>query len=146
MTLSSIVFAILQTFFYYFAYILKCAVPLCARTAREHPVATNIFGYVVATYILWKVFCHLLATLRKLIYVAVAVLAVLAWIRGPHRVLFQDIPTIVHIFRTDADIQQMWRDVQKYMHTSHLQRLVSATAISTLEEMRLQFLRVFSTL
>ncbi|CUS23245.1 LAQU0S09e00386g1_1 [Lachancea quebecensis] len=99
---------------------LAWILPLAYRFAQSHPTITNILGYMLSAYILWKVVCHLWAFIKKLLLVAAVLLSVLLWYRGLHQVLSVDAPILLEYLRNDSYLQDRWSQAVRAMNPTYL--------------------------
>ncbi|CAR21180.1 Apq12p [Lachancea thermotolerans CBS 6340] len=99
---------------------LAWILPLTYRFAQSHPTITNILGYMLSAYILWKVVCHLWAIIKKLLLVAAVLFSVLLWYRGLHQVLSVDAPILLEYLRNDSYLRDRWSQAVRAMNPTYL--------------------------
>lgn len=126
--------------------LLAWCLPAILRFSKAHPVLTNALGYAIATYVLWKMVCHFIVFLKRLVYLSLIVLAIIVWYRGPSRVLSQDIPEVIHLLQTDPTIKEFWSDLLKYARQTGKRAQYSLFASTDLAELRMRFMRFLTTL
>ncbi|SCU78334.1 LAFA_0A06106g1_1 [Lachancea sp. 'fantastica'] len=129
--------------FTYTARVLTWLVPLLLRFAQTHPTTTNVFGYLLAAYISWKIICHLWTVLKRIMLALLVVFAALLWSRGLHQVVSHDVPVLMQYLEPHASFQELWNRFCYYAHPTRFTQYYSTALqlqLETLRDHSLQFL------
>ncbi|CEP63473.1 Apq12p LALA0_S08e03290g [Lachancea lanzarotensis] len=125
---------------------LTWLVPLLFRFAQTHPTTTNVFGYLLAAYISWKVLCHLWTILKRIMLVVLVVFAAMLWSRGLHQVVSHDVPVLMQYLGPKASIPGLWNQIRYYIHPDNFGKLYSSALQVQLETLRDRSVRFLADL
>ncbi|SCU78443.1 LADA_0A05644g1_1 [Lachancea dasiensis] len=125
---------------------LSWLIPVTYSFAQTHPTITNITGYLLAAYISWKLLCHLWTVIKRIMLLAVVVLAVLLWSRGLHQVVSEDVPFVVQYLERNSDFQDQVDRFLYHAHPSYLRNYYSTAFWYPVGELRERSIRFLASL